>query len=101
MNLKVLSLDGNKLTGAVPPGIFNLTHLTSLRLSNNDLTGMFPNKSGHLCIQSIGIPDYGDSTWIFQESDVYKMHLIFFGFYSDGILLGFLGLIISIIVQRS
>ena len=58
-SLQSLRLHDNKLTGAVPPGIFNLTRLTSLTLSGNHLSRHFPNKSGNLCIQSSGIPDYG------------------------------------------
>ena len=46
--LTELSLSGNYLTGPIPPELGNLTLLTSLSLSYNDLTGSIPPELGNL-----------------------------------------------------
>ncbi|XP_052198601.1 receptor-like protein 9b isoform X2 [Diospyros lotus] len=37
-----IDLSNNKLTGCIPPGIGNLSHIKSLNLSHNNLTGPIP-----------------------------------------------------------
>jgi hypothetical protein len=46
MNLCVLKLSGNNLTGQIPSWIFELPHLTNLDLSSNQLSGQIPENIG-------------------------------------------------------
>jgi len=43
-----LILEGNQLTGSIPPEIGNLTNLTHLYLRDNQLTGSIPSEIGNL-----------------------------------------------------
>ena len=47
-NLTELRLDGNDLSGAIPPELGNLANLTELRLDGNDLSGAIPPELGNL-----------------------------------------------------
>ena len=44
--LEVLSLNGNQLTGTIPPELGSLTNLERLYLSDNQLTGPIPPELG-------------------------------------------------------
>jgi len=46
--ITLLDLSDNNLTGIIPPGIENLSGLTSLNLANNNLTGAIPSEIGSL-----------------------------------------------------
>jgi len=48
LNTTVLNLDGNSLTGSIPPEIGNLINLIDLRLGSNQLTGSIPSEIGNL-----------------------------------------------------
>ncbi|MDP7465645.1 MAG: leucine-rich repeat domain-containing protein [Candidatus Marinimicrobia bacterium] len=48
LNTTVLNLDGNSLTGSIPPEIGNLSNLTYLNLGDNQLTGSIPSEIGNL-----------------------------------------------------
>ena len=41
-NLALLAIDGNQLTGEIPPELGNLSNLTILHLNDNQLTGAIP-----------------------------------------------------------
>ena len=43
-----IDLSNNKLTGCIPPGIGNLSHIKSLDLSHNNLTGPIPTTFSNL-----------------------------------------------------
>ena len=43
-----LKLDGNRLSGTIPPDLGRLADLTSLDLSHNDLSGQIPSEIGSL-----------------------------------------------------
>ena len=47
-NTTVLYLDGNSITGSIPPEIGNLTNLITLGLDDNQLTGSIPPEIGNL-----------------------------------------------------
>ena len=47
-SLEGLYLDGNQLTGSIPPELGNLSNLTGLYLSNNQLSGEIPPELGNL-----------------------------------------------------
>ena len=48
INLSSLHLSNNQLTGEIPPELANLTNLYSLHLSNNQLTGEIPPELGEI-----------------------------------------------------
>ncbi len=48
MNLEILLLPENQITGEIPSEIGNLTNLSNLNLSNNSLTGSIPPELGNL-----------------------------------------------------
>ncbi|KAL4389415.1 hypothetical protein HN51_010297 [Arachis hypogaea] len=52
-SLRVLDLRSCFITGVIPPGVGNLTNLTSLYLSDNNLTGVLPNSLGQLSVLSV------------------------------------------------
>ncbi len=47
-SVTVIDLQGNNLSGVLPPQIGNLNSLTSLDLNNNQLTGSIPKEIGNL-----------------------------------------------------
>ena len=51
--LRYLHLDGNNLTGPIPPELGNLAKLTLLHLDSNDLTGPIPPELGNLTNLSV------------------------------------------------
>jgi Leucine-rich repeat (LRR) protein len=55
-NTTVLYLDGNSITGSIPPEIGNLTNLITLGLDDNQLTGSIPPEIGNLTnLQELGL----------------------------------------------
>ncbi|KAK3444533.1 hypothetical protein EUGRSUZ_A01342 [Eucalyptus grandis] len=47
-NLTKLQIDGNQITGRIPPELGKLSQLRVLTLHNNDLTGKIPTEMGNL-----------------------------------------------------
>ena len=55
-NTTVLYLNGNSITGSIPPEIGNLTNLITLGLDDNQLTGSIPPEIGNLTnLQQLGL----------------------------------------------
>ena len=53
-SLRVLNLSNNQLTGAIPPELGNPSSLSALHLSNNQLTGLIPSWLGNLSSSRFG-----------------------------------------------
>jgi hypothetical protein len=47
-SVRILELDGNNLTGTLPPELGNLAHLTQLSLCENPITGGVPDELSKL-----------------------------------------------------
>lgn len=57
-NLTGLVLDGNQLTGGIPPELGRLTNLEDLRIGDNQLTGAIPPEPGRLAnLENLSIGD--------------------------------------------
>ncbi|XP_051208460.1 uncharacterized protein [Lolium perenne] len=54
-NLRYLNLDGNKITGTVPPGFGNMAALNDLSLASNLLAGAIPPELGQLPLLSVNL----------------------------------------------
>ena len=59
INLTVLNLHNNEVTGPIPPELGELTELVELTLNNNELTGPIPAELGNLTelTQSLNLHD--------------------------------------------
>jgi len=48
MHIETIALNGNNLTGALPPSLGSLTNLTSLQIDTDNLSGSIPAQLGSL-----------------------------------------------------